>query len=42
MSIIKDASLAPAGITKIQWVRSHMPALTEIEKQFERNSLLKG
>ncbi len=42
MSIIKDASLAPTGMTKIQWVRSHMPALTEIEKQFEKEQPFKG
>ena len=42
MSIIKDASLAPSGIRKIEWVRSHMPALTEIEKRFEKEQPFKG
>ena len=42
MSIIKDPSLAPAGMTKIQWVRSHIPALSEIEKQFEKEQPFKG
>ena len=42
MSIIRDASLAPAGMKKIEWVRSHMPALSEIEKQFEADQPFKG
>lgn len=42
MSIIKDASLAPAGVKKIEWVRSHMPALSQIEKQFEKEQPFKG
>ena len=42
MSRIKDASLAPSGRKKIEWVRSFMPALTEIEKQFEAEKPFKG
>ena len=42
MSIVKDTSLAPDGLKKIEWVRSFMPALTEIEKQFEREQPFKG
>ncbi len=42
MSIIKDPSLAPSGRKKIEWVRSFMPALTEIEKQFEKEQPFKG
>lgn len=42
MSRIKDASLAPSGKKKIEWVRSFMPALTEIEKQFEAEKPFKG
>ncbi len=42
MSRIKDASLAPLGLTKIEWVRSFMPALTQIEKQFEQEQPFKG
>ena len=42
MSIIKDASLAPSGIKKIEWVRSHMPALSQIEQQFEKEKPFQG
>ncbi len=42
MSNIKDASLAPSGRKKIEWVRSFMPALTEIEKRFEKEQPFKG
>lgn len=42
MSNIKDPSLAPEGRKKIEWVRSNMPALTEIEKQFEKEQPFKG
>lgn len=42
MSRIKDPSLAAAGRTKIEWVRSFMPALTEIEKQFEKEQPFRG
>lgn len=42
MSIIKDASLAPSGRKKIEWVRSFMPALTEIEGKFEREKPFQG
>ena len=42
MSTIKDASLAPSGIKKIEWVRSNMPALTEIEKRFEESRPFAG
>ncbi|MBP3879631.1 MAG: adenosylhomocysteinase [Lachnospiraceae bacterium] len=42
MSRIKDASLAPSGRKKIEWVRSFMPALTEIEKQFEAEKPFAG
>nr|MCR5294998.1 adenosylhomocysteinase [Lachnospiraceae bacterium] len=37
-----DAALAPSGRKKIEWVRSFMPALTEIEKQFEKDQPFKG
>ena len=33
MSIVKDMSLAPSGLQKIQWVRDFMPALSGIEEQ---------
>lgn len=42
MSIIRDASLAPEGRKKIEWVRSFMPALSEIEKQFEKERPFEG
>ena len=42
MSIIRDASLAPSGRKKIEWVRSNMPALTQIEKQFEKEKPFEG
>ncbi|MBQ9065856.1 MAG: adenosylhomocysteinase [Blautia sp.] len=42
MSIIRDASLAPSGHKKIDWVRSFMPALGQIEKRFEQEKPFKG
>ncbi len=42
MSIVKDPSLAPSGRKKIEWVRSFMPALTEIEKKFEQEKPFSG
>ena len=37
MSIVKDMSLAESGRTKIQWVRSFMPALSAIVKLFSKD-----
>lgn len=42
MNIIKDASLAPSGQLKIDWVRSFMPSLSAIEKRFEEERPFKG
>ena len=42
MSNIRDRSLAPSGIRKIEWVRSHMPVLSEIEKKFEKEQPFRG
>ena len=42
MSRIKDAALAPSGLQKIEWVRSFMPALSEIEKKFEKEKPFAG
>lgn len=42
MSIIKDASLAEAGLRKINWVRDFMPALSQIEARFEREQPFRG
>lgn len=36
MSDINDISLAPSGKDKINWVRSYMPLLTAIEKEFSQ------
>jgi len=42
MSIIKDISLAPSGHRKIDWVRSNMPCLSRIEKDFQRDKPFAG
>ena len=42
MGIIRDPSLAPSGRKKIDWVRSFMPSLTEIERQFEKTRPFEG
>lgn len=42
MSIIRDASLAPSGQRKIDWVRNFMPALSQIEARFEREKPFAG
>ena len=42
MSNIRDISLAPSGHKKIEWVRSYMPALTEIERRFEAEKPFAG
>jgi adenosylhomocysteinase len=42
MSEIKDISLAPSGMDKINWVRSYMPALNAIREQFEREKPFEG
>ena len=42
MSIVKDMSLAPSGLQKINWVRDFMPALTGIEERFEREKPFAG
>jgi len=41
-SIIRDISLAPAGIKKIEWVKEYMPVLSQIEKQFKEDQPFKG
>ena len=41
-SIIKDASLAPQGAQKIEWARLHMPVLSSIARDLEREKPLKG
>ena len=42
MSQIRDASLASDGRKKINWVKNHMPVLTSIKKEFERNQPFAG
>jgi len=42
MSIVKDMSLAPSGVQKINWVRSFMPALSGIEERFEKEQPFAG
>ena len=42
MSIIRDPSLAPSGHKKIEWVRSFMPALSQIEERFKAEQPFKG
>ena len=37
MSIIRDPALAPSGHRKIDWVRSHMPALSQIDARPQRH-----
>ena len=42
MSTVKDMSLAPSGLQKINWVRDHMPALSGIEARFEKERPFAG
>ena len=42
MSIVKDMSLAPSGLQKINWVRDFMPALSGIEARFEKEQPFAG
>ncbi len=41
-NIIRDASLSPSGIMKIEWVRAHMPIVGEIERRFEAEKPFSG
>lgn len=42
MSSIRDISLAPLGIQKIEWVRDFMPCLRELEKRYEKTKPFLG
>jgi len=42
MSIIRDKSLAAAGIAKINWVKDFMPVLNHLEKRVAAQQPLKG
>ena len=39
---IRDISLAPLGKKRIEWVRSYMPVLAELEKRFKAEQPFKG
>ena len=39
---VKDMSLAPEGIKKIEWVQRHMPVLEHIKKDFQEEQPFKG
>ena len=41
-SRIKDRGLAPSGLDKINWVRSYMPILSRIEKEFKESQPFRG
>ena len=42
MSIIRDPSLAPIGIKKIEWVKNYMPVLRQIEQEFIKEKPFTG
>ncbi|MCL2400683.1 MAG: adenosylhomocysteinase [Defluviitaleaceae bacterium] len=42
MSVIKDPSLAPMGIKKIEWVKEFMPVLAQIEERFKIEKPFEG
>lgn len=42
MSIIRDIELAKSGQQKIEWARSYMPVLNEVEKRFIKEKPFKG
>jgi adenosylhomocysteinase len=39
---VKDLSLAPEGVTRIEWADRHMPVLAAIRERFEREQPLAG
>lgn len=39
---VKDMSLAPEGIKKIEWVQKHMPVLEHIKKEFQEEKPFEG
>ncbi len=39
---VKDISLAPEGIKKIEWVQRHMPVLEHIKKEFQDEKPFEG
>ena len=42
MSLIKDLSLYPEGMKKIDWVKAHMPVLSSIEEDFVKEKPFEG
>ncbi|WP_298502277.1 adenosylhomocysteinase [uncultured Methanobrevibacter sp.] len=42
MSKVKDMSLAPEGVRKIEWVQKHMPVLESIKAEYEETQPFKG
>ncbi|MCL2270433.1 MAG: adenosylhomocysteinase [Treponema sp.] len=42
MSIVRDKSLAAAGLAKINWVKDFMPVLNHLEKKLSAEQPLKG
>ncbi|WP_458403393.1 adenosylhomocysteinase [Methanobrevibacter sp.] len=42
MSKVKDMSLAPEGVRKIEWVQKHMPVLESIKKDYLETQPFKG
>ena len=42
MSKVKDMSLAPEGVRKIEWVQKHMPVLEHIKKEYGETQPFKG
>ena len=42
MSKVKDMSLAPEGVRKIEWVQKHMPVLEHIKEEYEEIQPFKG
>ena len=41
-AIIRDPALAPQGLQKIEWAKSHMPILAVLEERFRRERPFKG
>ena len=42
MSKVKDMSLAPEGVRKIEWVQKHMPVLESIKEEYIETQPFKG
>ena len=42
MSVVKDLSLASAGLLKIEWAKAHMPVLSKIRKRLTSEKTFQG